>query len=204
VLARGGGSLEDLLPFSSELVVRAVAASPIPVVSAVGHEIDYCLADLAADLRAPTPSAAAELVSAERTETLRNLAELGRGLLDSMQARLERIRLGLAPFAADQIERNMRIQLQPWLLRCDDAKEALLEGVRLAAERGRARYELAARTLEAGSPESILKRGYAIVELGPRRLPVGSAERLAPGDKVAIRFHKGEADAEIQAVRPGQ
>ena len=98
IVGRGGGSLEDLLPFSEEVVVRAVAESQIPVVSAVGHEIDWALSDLAADMRAPTPSAAAELVSPLLTEVTGQLEYWRRDLYESLTSRLDRMRPFCSPF----------------------------------------------------------------------------------------------------------
>jgi exodeoxyribonuclease VII large subunit len=163
VVGRGGGALEDLLPFSDELVVRAIAASEIPVVSAVGHEIDTSLADLAADLRAPTPSAAAELVSAQRSEVLEEVRALAEDLAGNLRARLEKARLLARPFGLEDLEYRFRSILQPRLVRLDDAKEALLARLseRIAAFRRRA--ELACTVLEAGNPAAILERGYAVV-----------------------------------------
>jgi len=117
IVGRGGGSLEDLLPFSEEAVVRAVAASKIPVISAVGHEIDWALSDFAADLRAPTPSAAAELVSDDREKTAEKVKALGENLYHTIKTRLEKIRLILKPFNPEDLEYRFRSILQPRLVR---------------------------------------------------------------------------------------
>ena len=115
IVGRGGGSLEDLLPFSSERVVRAIAASDLPVISAVGHETDVTLSDLAADIRAPTPSAAAEMVAAPRAELLAQVGGLRSMLERDMRQRLERVRLLLGQFVSENLERNVRIFLSPLL-----------------------------------------------------------------------------------------
>jgi exodeoxyribonuclease VII large subunit len=143
VLARGGGSFEDLLPFSDERVVRAVAGCPVPVVSAVGHEQDTPLCDLAADVRASTPSAAARLV-------VPDLAEL-RGRLDRAHGALERNARRACARHADRVER---------------AHERLRRAPLLALERKRARLDRAHGRLLALSPRATLERGYAIVRAG--------------------------------------
>ena len=107
-MCRGGGSLEDLLPFSEEVVVRAVAESQIPVVSAVGHEIDWALSDFAADMRAPTPSAAAELVSPLLTDVTGQLEYWRRDLYESLTSRLDRMRLLVKSFTPDSLELRFR------------------------------------------------------------------------------------------------
>jgi exodeoxyribonuclease VII large subunit len=201
ILGRGGGSLEDLLPFSEEILVRAVAASTIPVVSAVGHEIDWALSDFAADLRAPTPSAAAELVSASWEET-RNLLRTTRDTLyRTMQARLEKIRLLAKPFTREDLEYRFRAILQPRLVRFDDAKERLLEALRERTGQLRRRLELAQRSLEAGSPRAILERGFSVVIREASGKPVRSAGELTLGDRLIIRPLEGIITAQTEGLQ---
>ncbi|RPJ08472.1 MAG: exodeoxyribonuclease VII large subunit, partial [Spirochaetaceae bacterium] len=128
ITGRGGGSLEDLLPFSDEQVVRAIAESKIPVISAVGHEIDFALSDFAADLRAPTPSAAAEMVTASREELSRRVQELGVTLTREMDGRISGLKQRLSHFTIPLLERDFHTFLQPLLQRVDDAKEEILYG----------------------------------------------------------------------------
>ncbi len=158
VLARGGGSFEDLLPFSDERLVRAVAACPVPVVSAVGHEQDTPLVDLAADVRASTPSVAGRLV-------VPDLAEL--------QAWLERAHAGLARGARRVVERRSE--------RLASAHERLRRAPLLALERRRARLDTTHARLRALSPRATLERGYAIVRAGETlvREPPASGTELA-------------------------
>lgn len=198
IVGRGGGSLEDLLPFSEEVVVRAVAASRIPVVSAVGHEIDNALCDLAADLRAPTPSAAAELVSEERGAVLQWVRETARGMSETLRRGIERARLLARPFGLEDLEYRFRSILQPRLLRLDDAKEGLLAHMRERALEFRRRLELALAALEAGSPSAVLQRGFALVineENGEVLRHYGDTK---PGDRLRITLLEGTVRARTE------
>jgi exodeoxyribonuclease VII large subunit len=195
IVGRGGGALEDLLPFSEEIVVRAVAASKIPVISAVGHEIDWALSDFASDLRAPTPSAAAELVSENRETTLswvrETVGELGR----IVRARIERTRLLAKPFGLGDLEYRFRGILQPRLLRFDDAKEGLIEGLRDRTAELRRRVELARAGLEAASPLAILERGFSVTtNLRTGKLPRRAGD-IRAGDPLCIRLLEGRVAA---------
>jgi exodeoxyribonuclease VII large subunit len=201
ILGRGGGSLEDLLPFSEEAVVRAVAASDIPVVSAVGHEIDWALSDFAADLRAPTPSSAAELVSASREETRNILRTMKDTLHRTMQARLEKIRLLAKPFNREDLEYRFRAILQPRLVRFDDAKEELLEALGERIRQLRRRVELAKMSLEAGSPQAILERGFSVVIRETSGKVVRSAGELTLGERLIIRPLEGMITAQTEGLQ---
>ncbi|MCL2472256.1 MAG: exodeoxyribonuclease VII large subunit [Treponema sp.] len=198
IVGRGGGSLEDLLPFSEEVVVRAVAASEIPVVSAVGHEIDWALSDFAADLRAPTPSAAAELVSASWGETLETVRAMGESFYSSIRNRLERIRLLAKPFSAEDLEFRFRAILQPWLVRFDDAKDALLENMQERTTELRRRLDLSRTGLEAASPLAALERGFSVVmplrngKTGPA---IRRAKDIKSGEHLVIRPLEGTITA---------
>ncbi|MDR2375540.1 MAG: exodeoxyribonuclease VII large subunit [Treponema sp.] len=191
IVGRGGGSLEDLLPFSEERVVRAVAASGIPVVSAVGHEIDWALCDYAADLRAPTPSAAAEMVSENREAVLLSIQEKTEELGRIIRTKIERIRLLAKPFSLEDLEYRFRGILQPRLLRFDDAKEellaALMDKVAVLGDRVR----LARRGLEAASPLSILERGFSVTLNCRTGKVVRRAAEVRPGDRLSIRPLEG-------------
>jgi exodeoxyribonuclease VII large subunit len=203
IVGRGGGSLEDLLPFSDEAVVRSIADSRIPVVSAVGHEIDWTLADYAADLRAPTPSAAAELVSCNREETLHIVRTLGSELCSSIKNRIERIRLMAKPFTLADLEYRFRSILQPRLMRFDEARDALLENMHEKTAALRHRLDLARTGLEAASPLSALRRGFAVVmplRNGKPQAAIRRAEDVKPGDTLVVRPLEGLITAVVEKV----
>lgn len=201
IVGRGGGSIEDLLPFSEEIVVRAVAASRIPVVSAVGHEIDWALSDYAADLRAPTPSAAAELVSGDRSEALGRVRELENAFAAAIESRLERARLASRPFAPEDLELRFRSILQPRLIRFDDAKEELCDSLSDRVADARRRVELAVKTLEAANPHEILARGYSVVVDETTGRVVRDASTLSVGKRITVRPLRGSAVARVEEVR---
>jgi exodeoxyribonuclease VII large subunit len=177
VLSRGGGSFEDLLPFSDEAVVRAVAASPVPVVSAVGHEQDTPLCDLAADVRAATPTAAATLVVPSLLETEAALTATRRRLELAVEGQLERTRT--------------RLHRQ---------RERLRSAPRLLLERRRASLDHAGARLQALSPLATLGRGYAIVRSGAET--VREAAALRTGDALDIQLASGSVDARVEEIRP--
>jgi exodeoxyribonuclease VII large subunit len=176
VLARGGGSFDDLLPFSDERLVRAIAACPVPVVSAVGHEQDVPLCDLVADVRASTPTAAARHVVPDRAE-----------LVDA----LERIRARLQRAPALLVERKREILARD--------QERLRRAPALLLERRRSRLEALGGKLGTLSPAATLGRGYAIVRHGDAI--VRSARTLAPGERVNVQLAEGGFGASVEEVR---
>jgi exodeoxyribonuclease VII large subunit len=176
VLTRGGGSFEDLLPFSDERVVRAVAACSVPLVSAVGHEQDTPLCDLAADVRASTPTAAGKLVVPDVDELRRELVR-----------------------AHAALERGARRTLERHVARTEALSDRLRRGPALLVERRRGAVERTAGRLAALSPRATLERGYAIVRKDDG--VVRSAAALAAGDAVAVELTAGSFDATVAAVR---
>src|SRR2546423_4396368 len=173
VLTRGGGSFEDLLPFSDERVVRAVATCPVPVVSAVGHEQDTPLCDLAADVRASTPTAAAKLVVPDHADLVERLERAGTGLARGARRTVER--------------RAERVRV---------LHERLGRAPALAVERKRARLEHAAGRLRALSPRATLERGYAIVRTGDAIVRTPAA--VLPGDPLEVEVAEGSFRARVE------
>jgi exodeoxyribonuclease VII large subunit len=200
IVGRGGGSLEDLLPFSEEAVVRAVANSEIPVVSAVGHEIVWARSEFAADLRAPTPSAAAELVSEDREAALQQVQDLGDDMYRLIKARIDRVRLLSKPFGLEDLEYRFRSILQPRLQRFDDAKEELIDSLAEKTADLRRRLELAHSILEAGSPLAVLERGFSVTVNEKTGRVVRRAEEVKPGDRLSIRPLEGTIAAVVEKL----
>lgn len=195
IVGRGGGSIEELWAFNDEGVARAVASSEIPVISAVGHETDYTICDFAADLRAPTPSAAAELcvpdwhAELERVETLRRSAgQLVRRRLEAEQQRLDTLILRAKFQEPTRLFENGRQALTTLEQRlCKAAAERLLrENNRLAPLTGK---------LDALSPLKVLSRGYAIAYHEDR--PIRSISEVSAGDTVQLKWSDGSARCEV-------
>ena len=200
ITGRGGGSLEDLLPFSEECVVRAVADSPIPVISGIGHEIDFSLSDFAADYRAPTPSAAAEVVSARESEMRERIALSRNMMITEMEQRLERLRLIIRPFSPEELERSFYTYLEPLMMKLDDEKERLTRSIRERLEEQGHALALLKKDLEASSPLALLERGFARVS-DSQGNTVFESGTLAAGDDLSIRFYRGEVAAEVKEIR---
>jgi exodeoxyribonuclease VII large subunit len=198
ILTRGGGSFEDLLPFSDERVVRAVAGCPVPVVSAVGHEQDTPLCDLAADVRASTPTAAGKLVVPELTELCVRLDRAREALARSVQRSLERDRQRLAR-SAERLRVGPRAAVQRESLRLERARERLRLAPALAVERKRAALEKNAAKLAALSPVQTLERGYAIVRTSSGGLVVSTGD-VSAGDRVEVTVADGGFGARVEEV----
>lgn len=199
ILGRGGGSLEDLLAFSDEGVVRAIAASQIPVISAVGHQVDWALSDFAADHRSPTPTAAAEEVSKPWFEVFDQVISAQTDMKEEILRRIEKLRLLFRNFQVENLEENFRRVLQPYLLRLDDAKESLIQAIRDQKTTLNHRLELVTRDLEAHSPLGVLSRGYSVV-LNKNLQAISRSQDLTPAEEVTIRFHEGSSTAIIQEI----
>jgi exodeoxyribonuclease VII large subunit len=204
IVARGGGSLEDLWAFNEEVVARAIAASPIPVISAVGHETDVTIADFVADLRAPTPSAAAELVVAQRDELRQRVDDLLARALIAMEGGLmaRRQRLQMLGRHLGVLSPAVRVRRQA----------ERLQGLqhRLTARWGmgqmlrRERLKALAGKLESLSPLGILGRGYSICFGLPDRNILKVAADAAVGSEVAVRLHRGQLRCLVQATHPSE
>lgn len=197
IVGRGGGSLEDLLPFSEECVVRAIAESRIPVISAVGHEIDWALSDYAADLRAPTPSAAAEIAVPELSAVLQTIQQKKNELYSESLSKIEKVRLMLKSFAPENLETNFRSIEQPLLMRFDNAKELLFQNLTQKTRDLRQKIDTCITVLENASPNTILNRGYAMIRDENGRIVRSSAD-VKIGSRIEIIPAEGKITACVE------
>lgn len=197
IIARGGGSIEDLWAFNDEDVVRAIAASASPTISGVGHETDFTLADFAADLRAPTPSAAAELATPDRAELGAGLRGLAGRLADALNSRLREQRWALAGRAAVLRGLSPRAQLSNSRQRLDDLLARTLTAAQHRLQMERQREEGLARQLESLSPLAVLQRGFAVVTRAGTAEVIRSAAAVSPGDRLDVRVSEGKFGVEV-------
>lgn len=200
IVGRGGGSLEDLLPFSEEIVVRAIAASKIPVVSAVGHEIDWALSDYAADCRAPTPSAAAEIVVPQKIDILNNLQYLSNELYQEMTRRIDKMKSMVKQFNPDNMELKFRSIEQPLLSRLDNAKEAIIQNMMQKVKDTKMLIENCHAILESSSPQTILARGYSMVRNKETQEIITNTKNLAKGTQIEIVPAVGKFTAVVDQI----
>lgn len=194
LVGRGGGSAEDLFCFNEELVVRAVAASAIPTVSCVGHEVDTTLCDFAADVRAATPSNAAEIVTPERDALLAWVEERQARLVAAAQRRVRLLREQVARVRLQ----HPRQRIERGRMRNDELDERLRTTMARILERRRDRLRAASRHLDALSPLKVLDRGYAIALHEGRA--VADAATLKPGDELELRLARGRANVSVKRV----
>ena len=203
IVARGGGSLEDLWAFNEEVVARAIARSPIPVISAVGHETDVTIADFVADLRAPTPSAAAELVVAQRDELRQRVDDLAARALAAMENAL-----AVRRTRAEMLGRHLAVlspaaQVRSQAERLRGLTQRLHAWWGMARMQRQERLKVLAGKLETLSPLAILARGYSICWSLPDRHVVKAAAEVRVGSEVAVRLHRGELRCLVQGAAPG-
>jgi exodeoxyribonuclease VII large subunit len=200
IVGRGGGSPEDLAAFNTEVVVRAVRGSDAPVISAVGHEVDVSLADLAADCRAPTPSAAAELAVRDRGELEERVARLAGRAYDALRRLLEENAELLDTYRDSYGLRRVEELVFQHLQRIDETQKDLYTGIERRFEGKAEAYRLLTAQLGTLSPLSVLSRGYSLTQRLEDGAVVIDAGTLVEGERVRVRFAKGEAVCSVDEV----
>jgi exodeoxyribonuclease VII large subunit len=199
IIGRGGGSVEDLWAFNDETLARKIAACPIPVISAVGHESDFTICDFVADCRAPTPSAAAELAVPDQNELLSRLCALGTRMQSSVAARLLQERRILRQIEQSPVLRRPERMLDGPRMRISEREAALDRAMQGRMEQMKQKMVARAAKLEALSPLAVLTRGYAAVARDGET--VTRAAELHVGDRIEIRFADGRVTALAEDVK---
>jgi exodeoxyribonuclease VII large subunit len=201
ILARGGGSIEDLWCFNDERVARAIRRAAIPVVTGIGHEIDFTIADFAADVRAPTPSGAAELVVPDRGTLLATVRSISARLQQAVQRQLRNALQRHEQLLARLQRAHPGSRLQQQVQRLDDLDTRLRRAWDAQASRMMQRLQLAQRHLDAISPLATLQRGYAIVT-GPGGEALVDESQVKPGDVIEARVARGRIRARVLESEP--
>ena len=198
ILARGGGSAEDLQPFNEEILARAIAGASTPVISAVGHEVDFTIADFVADVRAPTPSAAGEIVVAAKDDFCRRIDALERRLDAAVRARIARKQQRYRALQLALESRNVRRRLAAIRGRVVAADNRLRSAAMRHKDRAEARFRILVGRLETLNPLSVLARGYAVCWNAERTAVVRRASAVRPGDVVRVTLHEGELQCDVR------
>ena len=200
ITGRGGGSMEDLWAFNDERVVRAIADSHIPVISAVGHEPDVTISDFVADLRAATPSNAAELAVPDQTELRQHLAAQRAMLLTLMTRRLKQERQRVAQLAGARALRDPKNYIDDRRMQLDYTQRRLIAALQRLVAQQRERFVRLTSKLDAMSPLKVLSRGYSMT-FGAQGHVVRSVRTLSCGDRITVRLADGRASAEVREIQ---
>jgi exodeoxyribonuclease VII large subunit len=202
VVTRGGGSLEDLWAFNEEVVVRAIFASRIPVISAVGHEIDVTLSDLVADVRALTPSEAAELVAPAAEEVAAGLRQVQKRLLAALRGRMAAARSRLDGLARHQAFRRPYRRVHDLARRLDELEMRSARAIRQQVKHARQQTASLAARLESLSPLGVLARGYSLTQRTADGRMIRNAAELSSGEQMTTRFSRGQALSRVERIEP--
>lgn len=200
ICGRGGGSLEDLWAFNEEVVARAIHACKIPVVSAVGHEVDVTIADLVADRRALTPSEAAELVVPLESDVQLELDLVRQRLVNSLRQQTQRARLRLDSVASRRCFSRPLERIQEQSHRLDDLEGRLKRGMKQSIETAKQQLQSFASSLNALSPLAVLERGYSLTKRVSDGVLVRDASTIAVGDQISTLLAHGSVISEVRAI----
>lgn len=200
IVGRGGGAPEDLWPFNEEIVARAIYTSEKPVISAVGHEIDYSISDYVADYRAPTPSAAAEIVAQEHSALKRRVAELHQRLGSSIEGQLDKLDEALRHLNPRRVLLRARDRLEQNSQYLDERRKDLATAFDWYARTRTEAFRSGVTRLDDLSPLKGLARGFSLVEEVESGRLITSSEKLQPGDKVKLRLQHGGAICRVEEI----
>jgi len=200
IISRGGGSIEDLWPFNEEEVARAIYASRLPVISGVGHETDFTISDFVADLRAPTPSAAAELATANREEILNRLNNLSQRLVNSSGTKLRELRNNLKGVSERRIFASPEELFRDYEQELDSIETKLNHQIERKYNDWENKYQLFYQRLNNLSPLKTLDRGYTILQ-DQNKKTISSIRQTAAGDQLRARLSDGLLELEVKASR---
>ncbi|RKY80588.1 exodeoxyribonuclease VII large subunit [candidate division KSB1 bacterium] len=201
IVGRGGGSLEDLWPFNEEVVARAIFRSKIPIISAVGHEVDFSISDFVADLRAPTPSAAAELVVRNRDELLSTLQAMVQKMYRLLKEKIRYYRDKVNYLESSYALRRPADVIKEYNQRLDELTRTMETALTHQIERERARIAALTKHLENLNPLSIMKRGYSICYREQDGHIIIDAVQLQKEDKIRVQFAKGQIRGTVDEVQ---
>lgn len=196
LVGRGGGSMEDLWAFNEEIVARAIANSKIPVISCVGHETDFTISDFVADMRAPTPSAAAELVVQNKEELKKHLVGLETRLIQGLKIFYEHLKGKFLRLATNRIFRNPEVLLINLIQRLDELNESMSEEINFKIKFFSEKLKYETEKLNNLSPYFPLSKGYALVRRADKSV-VKDASVLVEGELLALQFKKGKAETKV-------
>jgi len=203
IVARGGGSVEELWAFNEEIVARSIYNSKIPVISAVGHETDYTIADFVADVRAPTPSAAAEIVMPEKAVVKDRINALNSRLVNSLLKNLSKNRMRFDNARYSIAFRQPFNRIYQERMKLDLLNKSLLRGLKDGMKRNSAKLSTLAVKLDALSPLSIMSRGYSIVTTVEKGRLIKSVKDVAKGDKIQVSVSDGKINCTVVNVAEG-
>lgn len=204
IVTRGGGSLEDLWAFNDEGVARAIADSDTPVISAVGHEVDFSIADFVADLRAPTPSAAVEIVVGRKDDFLATLNTYERRMAISLAGQLRHVKAVLRSSDPKRMLASVRRVFERQSQRLDGALQRVGSAMQQRANTSKQRFAAITGELQALSPLNALERGYSIVTQSGEKIPIKAAAELNLGDHLDVRMHDGTAGVVVEKIDSGE
>ena len=199
IVGRGGGSMEDLWAFNEEQVARAIYASDLPVISAVGHEPDVTISDFVADLRAATPSNAAELVVPDQNEIAVRLRQLERRMEGAVWTMLQQRRNTLERCLQSRALQDPMAGIEERRMLLDDCQRRLIAAMERILAQAKQRFVTHAAQLEAMSPLKVLQRGYAVVQQG--ETVIGSRKQVQVGEQVTVRLKDGSLACQVLEVR---